>query len=252
MRTPLLLVFAAALLTNGCTQSSIDARKKSAPETEARKSKNIPLQLTDKDVFGNETTLAVSEEDIQAALDDEKLSVPPGSAIILIQSGSRAPETAMQQELSKYYRVTTFSGIPDRQRNLSCNKLKNDEGQAAFSENMNYMQSLRYIAAKGQQRTVLVYWDALQTGHYQNATKTTIWTDYQNETVTSSGSLRYLIRFALVDVATGTWATWSPINYEENLSLRLNEKIPLSQQTMSQLKQKTIAAVVKDLVKRYQ
>jgi len=130
--------------------------------------------------------------------------------------------------------------------------VKDEEGQTVISENMNYMQSLRYIAAKGQQKTVIVYWDTLQTGKYDNVTKTTLWTDYQNESVPSPGSLRYLIRFALVDVATGAWATWSPINYEDNISSQFNEKEPIPQPKISQLKQRTIAAVVKDLNSRYQ
>lgn len=58
----------------------------------------------------------------------------------------------MQQEMSRYYRITTFSGIPDRQKAISCNKVKNEEGKAVTSENMNYMQALRYIAAKGSHR----------------------------------------------------------------------------------------------------
>lgn len=253
MRTRLLIVLsAAAFLLNGCTQSSIDARKKLVSESPSRSNKNTLPQLTDKDIFGNETTLSVSEEDIQAALESDKLSVPSDSAVILIQSGNQAPDTVMQQELSKYYKVTTFSGVPDRQKKLSCNKVKDEEGQTVISANMNYMQSLRYIAAKGQQKTVIVYWDTLQTGKYDNVTKTTLWTDYQNESVPSPGSLRYLIRFALVDVATGAWATWSPINYEDNISSQFNEKEPIPQPKISQLKQRTIAAVVKDLNSRYQ
>lgn len=73
-------------------RSPIDAKKKDVPRTESSISKNMASQLTDKDIFGNETTLAVSEEDIQAALEGEKFSVPLNSAVILVQSGNRAPE----------------------------------------------------------------------------------------------------------------------------------------------------------------
>ncbi len=93
-------------------------------------SKNTVNQLTDKDIFGNETTLAVSEEDIQAALDGEKFSVPLNSAVILVQSGNRVPEMVMQQEMSRYYRISTFSGIPDWQKTISCNKVNNEEGKS--------------------------------------------------------------------------------------------------------------------------
>ncbi len=90
-------------------------------------SKDSGTYLTDKDIFGNETTLAVSEEDIQAALEGEEFSVPLNSRVILVQSGSRAPESIMQQEMNKYYVVATFSGIPDRQKKATCNKDKNKE-----------------------------------------------------------------------------------------------------------------------------
>ncbi|EPC5506850.1 hypothetical protein M8E51_001884 [Salmonella enterica] len=242
----------AIFLLNACARSPIDARKKDTPRTESSISKSVANQLTDKDIFGNETTLAVSEEDIQAALEGEKFSVPLNSAVILVQSGNRAPEMVMQQEMSRYYRISTFSGIPDRQKANSCNKVKNEEGEAATSENMNYMQALRYIAAKGQQKAVIVYWDTLQSGKYDTTTKTLVWSDYRNEKLSSTDSLRYLVRFALVDVATGEWATWSPVNYEYNTLQPLTGKTSVTDQQIVQLKQKTFAAVVKDMVNRYQ
>lgn len=243
---------AAAFLLGACTHSPIDAKKKDTARTESSISKSTSPQLTDKDIFGNETTLAVSEEDIQAALDGEKFSLPLNSAIILVQSGSRAPEVAMQQEMSRYYRISTFSGIPDRQKAMSCNKLKNEDGDVTTSENMNYMQALRYIAAKGQQKAVIVYWDTLQSGKYDATTKTMIWSDYQNGKLSNPDSLRYLVRFALVDVATGEWATWSPVNYEYHTLQPLTGQTSVTEQQITQLKQKTFATVVKDMVNRYQ
>lgn len=253
MKTRLIIFSCAAIfLLNGCVRSPIDAKKKESPRTESTISKNSAPQLTDKDVFGNETTLAVSEEDIQAALESEAFSVPLNASVILIQSGSRAPEMIMQQEMSHYYRISTFSGIPERQKPLSCNKVKKEEGEAVTSENMNYMQALRYIAAKGKQKTIIVYWDILQVGRYDLTTKTTVWSDYRNEQLPDSASLRYLLRFALVDVATGEWATWSPVNYEYDLLKPATEETPITEQQIAQLKQKTYTSVVKDLVHRYQ
>lgn len=239
------------VLLSACTQSPIDAKKKDLYKTEGNISKNNTIQLTDKDIFGNETTLAVTEEDIQAALDSEKFSVPLNSAVILVQSGNRAPEMIMQKEMSRYYRISTFSGIPDRKKLISCNNIKNEEGEVITSENMNYMQALRYIAAKGQQKAVIVYWDTLQSGKYDISTKTVAWSDYHNEKLSNIDSLRYLVRFALVDVATGEWATWSPLNYEYHTVQPVIEKTPVTEQQIAELKQKTVATVIKDLVNRY-
>lgn len=88
-----------SLLAGCASESSIDEKKKKAQVTQSNINKNTPQQLTDKDLFGNETTLAVSEEDIQAALDGDEFRVPLNSPVILVQSGNRAPETIMQEEM---------------------------------------------------------------------------------------------------------------------------------------------------------
>ncbi|EPC0821302.1 hypothetical protein [Escherichia albertii] len=245
-----------SLLVGCASKSPIDAKKKNTP-TEKNMSKNSSSQLTDKDLFGNETTLAVSEEDIQAALDGEQFRVPLNSPVILVQSGSRAPEAVMQEEMRRYYTVATFSGIPDRQKVPTCSKNKDENQDIAAAENMNWMQALRYVAAKGHQKAIIVYQDTLQIGKYDPALKLTVWSDYKSEKLTDTISLRYLVRFTLVDVATGEWATWSPVNYEYKVLPPLTSKNEASttnvtEQQIMQLKQKTYKAMVKDLVNRYQ
>ena len=248
-----------SLLAGCASESSIDEKKKKAQVTQSNINKNTPQQLTDKDLFGNETTLAVSEEDIQAALDGDEFRVPLNSPVILVQSGNRASETIMQEEMRKYYTVSTFSGIPDRQKPLTCNKNKdkNENEDVASAENMNWMQALRFVAAKGHQKAIIVYQDMLQTGKYDSALKSTVWSDYKNDKLTDAISLRYLVRFTLVDVATGEWATWSPVNYEYKVLPPLPDKneastTDMTEQQIMQLKQKTYKAMVKDLVNRYQ
>lgn len=105
-----------SLLAGCASESPIDEKKEKTQTTQISINKNVPQQLTDKDLYGNETTLAVSEEDIQAALEGDEFRVPLNSPVILVQSGSRAPETIMQEEMRKYYTVATFSGIPDRKK----------------------------------------------------------------------------------------------------------------------------------------
>ena len=248
-----------SLLAGCASESPIDEKKKKAQVTQSNINKNTPPQLTDKDLFGNETTLAVSEEDIQAALEGDEFRVPLSSPVILVQSGSRAPETIMQEEMRKYYTVATFSGIPDRKKTVTCNKDKNKDESLDIvdAENMNWMQALRFVAAKGHQKAIIVFQDTLQTGKYDTGLKSIVWTDYKNQKWTDTMSLRYLVRFTLVDVATGEWATWSPVNYESKLIFpqignKNSDSLDVAEQQISQLKQKTYAAVVKDLVNRYQ
>lgn len=257
-------ICAATFLLAGCTpHSPIDAKKTDAyGKNNTFSSKSVSSQLTDKDIFGNETTLAVSEEDIQAALEGEPFRVPVNSPIILVQSGSRAPEAIIQQEMNKYYTVSTFSGIPDRQKVVTCNKYKDDKNshdEAPPVENMNYMQALRYIAAKGHQKAIIVYQGTLQSGKYDSTLQSTVWSDYKNEKLNDIVSMRYLVRFTLVDVATGEWSTWSPVNYEYKVLPPVSGAIKketsttdITEQQISLLKQKTYIAMVKDLVYRYQ
>lgn len=227
----------------GCNSVSIDAKKKhiSTPAN-----KNTALQqLTDRDVFGNESTLNVSEEDIQNALEGERLSVPLHSPIILVQSGTQAPDVAMQEEMNKYYTVSIFAGITDKKKTQSCNK---DETNAG---NMNYMQALRYVAAKGKQKAILVYWGRLEAGKYDPVIKEVLWSEYKNEKLAETGVLRYLLRFALIDVATGEWATYSPTNYEYSAPLPATGTEDITEQQIMQLRKKTYERAVADLVNRY-
>ncbi len=254
LKTQSLLISCAALLfLNGCSHSSIDDKKKAMPRGDSPSRSAPSAQLTDKDIFGNETTLAVSEEDIQAALEGDGFRVPLHSPVILVQSGSRAPDAFMQQEMSKYYSVATFSGIPDRQKPVSCNR--NSDEENSIVENMNWMQALRYVAAKGHQKAIIVYHDTLQAGRYHSASKSIVWSDYKNEKLTDGTSLRYLVRFSLIDVATGEWATWTPANGEFTIlppDAGGNQPADMTEQHLAELKQHAWASVVKDLVQRYQ
>ncbi|EBX8629357.1 hypothetical protein DPK65_13740 [Salmonella enterica subsp. enterica] len=243
------LKIAAALgvsfcLLTGCNSASIDAKKKQVSTSSSRSASVV--HLTDKDVFGNESTLNVSEEDIQNALEGERFSVPLHSSIVLVQSGSQAPDVAMQQEMSKYYNISTFAGISDKKKTPVCNKDSPDV------ENMNYMQALRYIAAKGKQKAILVYWGRLEAGKYDPVIKEVLWSEYKNEKTAGTGIvLRYLLRFALVDVATGEWVTYSPTNYEYSEPLPSTGTGDITEQQIMQLRKKTYERAVADFVNRY-
>ena len=71
-RTIALFCTSAYFLSGCAPHSPIDAKKTGTTGKESATSKSASLQLTDKDIFGNETTLAVSEEDIQAALEEDE------------------------------------------------------------------------------------------------------------------------------------------------------------------------------------
>lgn len=262
-----LLLFSGSFLLTGCARtSSIDARKTGS----ASHREEIPpsSQLTDQDVFGNELTLEITEEDIQNAVEEAQgqFKIPLNSAVVLVKSGSRAPDMMMKKEMQRYYRVSTFSGIPVAKKKRPVQPVtlvKETQFDPTTTDNFttnqnsvinaNYMQAMRYIAAKGRQKAIVVYWDELEAGKYNSVTKEVVWKKYAGEKLSGS-SLRYLIRFALVDVATGEWATYSPANIE-SVAVPLTEKndgnIDVTEQQITRLEQKTCQMVVNDLVNRY-
>ncbi|HGK7400236.1 MULTISPECIES: hypothetical protein [Citrobacter] len=274
----LLLFISGSFLLTGCAKtSSIDARK---TKTGASHQEQISStsQLTDQDVFGNELTLEITEEDIQNAVEEAKgqFDIPLNSAVVLVKSGSRAPDEMMQKEMQRYYQVSTFSGIPVTKKKRPVQpvtSVKETQSDPTTTDdfttnrnsviNANYMQAMRYIAAKGRQKAIVVYWDELETGKYNSVTKEMVWKKYAGEKLSGS-SLRYLIRFALVDVATGEWATYSPANFESmavplivktdakaNMDVKTSEKTDVTEQQIVSLEQRTCQMVVSDLVNRY-
>lgn len=275
----LLLLVSGSFLLTGCARtSSIDARKTKTGAVSHQEQIASTSQLTDQDVFGNELTLEITEEDILNAVEEAQgqFTVPLNSAIVLVKSGSQAPDAMMQQEMQRYYRVSTFSGIPVVKKKRPVQPVTpvretqadtTTDGDFSADRNSvinaNYMQAMRYIAAKGRQKAIVVYWDELETGKYNSVTKEVVWKKYSGEKLSGS-SLRYLIRFALVDVATGEWATYSPANIESvavplivqtdakaKADAKTSEKTDITEQQIVSLEQRTCQMVVRDLVNRY-
>lgn len=242
------ITIVGVLFLSGCANksASIDALK----SQNSRVVQESNPQLTDQDVFGNELTLSsITEEDIQNAVTDAKgaFTIPLQSPIILIQSGSKAPDALMQQEMKKFYQISTFSGIPVVKRKV---KNKNDDG--SVDDEVNYMQALRYIAAKGRQKAIIVYWSTLEIGKLNTETKSVQWETWNSKNVPSGDySLRYLTRVALTDVASGEWSIYSPSNVEmRNIHKELTST-DSSIKIIDELKQNTYEWISKDLANRY-
>ena len=79
-----------------------------------------------------------------------------------------------------------------------------------------------------------------------------MWSEYKNEKLTRGDTIyRYLLRFAVVDVATGEWATYSPTNYEYSKQVSFTDSNGITEQQLIQLKAKTYERVVADFVNRF-
>lgn len=178
--------------------------------------KDFPNQLTNRDIFDDELEQEITEDDIQQAVEtaSEGFSLPLSSRIILVQSGEVVPDIDMQNKMRKYYQISIYSGLPKAKSPPVVAKNKDKDDTPPVVQN-NYMRTLRLVAAKGQQRTVVVYWGILQMGVIDEKSRRLVWMPYQSGKIPDrTTSMRYLLRFTLVDVATGNWSMYSPSTTE--------------------------------------
>lgn len=194
------------LSLTGCSQQGkfIDAQKSTYKPRPV-----VSPQLTEQELFGWDPSAEITEEDIQDAItqSEEEISIPRNASVILVQSGEKNPDVDMQNELEKYYKVATFSGIYPSKK-IAVNK------EATTIAN-SYMLTLRYFGAKGRQSTVIVYWPTLQMGIFDKQANTIVWQDDQPVSKNDQiRSIRYLMRYAVIDVKTGNWEIYSPTSIE--------------------------------------
>lgn len=202
----IIILFSSIFLINCSSSQTVKNPAYSA-------AKVAKVQLTDKDIFDEELDKEITDYDIQEAayLAKKGFHVPLNSSIILVQSGESVPDATMQSEMSKYYQVSVYNGFPKTKTLLNRRKSK-DTDHVIYN---NYMKQLRLIAAKGGQRTIVIYWGELENGILDEKTNIVNWRLYHGGKLPSNTkALRYLLKFTLVDVVTGNWSAYSPINIE--------------------------------------
>lgn len=94
----------------------------------------------------------------------------------------------MPEEMRKYYTVSTFSGIPDRQSLWLVTKTK-IKMRTRMLPVLRIWTGCRHCVLwlqKGHQKAIIVYQDMLQTGKYDSALKSTVWSDYKNDKLTDA------------------------------------------------------------------
>lgn len=70
-------------------------------------------ELSEFDVLGINPDENISEDDIRNAQQNGgRLRLRPGTTILLVQSGAAFPDKAMVTELSRYFRIVPFTGVP--------------------------------------------------------------------------------------------------------------------------------------------
>ena len=194
-------------------------------------------QSDELDVLGIDSKSAISEEEIQKAITSKsRMTVPKGSAVMLIQSGATIPDEDMVKGMEKYYNVSVFTGVPA-------------EGGGPPG---NYSRALRLAAAKGGAEKLIVYWGLLETGREDLATKAISWIPFLGGVLTDETQrMRIRMKVAVVEVKSGQWDMFSPEPFDDSASSGRHSRASADQLQVAALKGKAYKATADDLVKRY-
>jgi hypothetical protein len=202
-------------------------------------------ELSEFDVLGIERGVATSELDIQRALDSAKaVKLNTNSSVLLIQSGAMFPDAPMVKELSKYFRISPFSGVPPVTRR--------GETVIESGDPQSFAQSLRLAAARGGNDTILCYWGVLESEKEDLATKTVSWLPTVGWVLPDEKQhMRIRLKLALIDVRSGNWSVLSPEAFDDSRMSTSLGRGAKDQKQVELLKAKAYEASVRDLVQQF-
>lgn len=257
MKTKTLVTFVAMLvLAAGCSTtrsiSNSSYRESDSPQGFASRPNGCDPgfqyrgELSEFDVLGITRSDTATEADIQRALASAApVQLKPGASMLLVQSGAIFPDGPMVDELSKHFRVVSFTGVPPASR-------RTDDGQFERYDAGDFSRSLRLAAARGGCDTILCYWGIVESKKAELATKTVSWVPVVNWLLPDeSEHMRIRLKLALVDVRTGDWSVLSPSPFEDSRISRSPRRGVADQKLIESLKRKSYEAGAKELVERY-
>ncbi len=235
---PVLLAVAIVFAISGCATRSIsnsDYRAETGSRYQPASNPFYKGELSEFQILGINPEARITQDEINKALESkQRISLPKGSSIMLIQSGAMIPDEPMVKALEKYYNVSVFSGVPP-------------------SQNANdYALSLRLAAAKGGFEKIVAYWGLLETAQKGLATKTVSWVPFVGGAIPDEGQeMRIRLKVAVVDVRSGQWETFSPEPFQDTTASARFTRESSDQGQVSLLKSKAYETAAEDLIKRY-
>jgi hypothetical protein len=205
-------------------------------------------ELSEFDVLGIPRGEFTSDADIRRALEASKpVRLRSGSSILLIQSGALFPDGAMVTEMSKYFRVVPFSGVPTV-RKLGSGALLTDSPDPE-----SYSKSLRLTAARGGTDFIVCYWGMLESENDRLPTKTVSWVPIVNWLVPDEKQhMRIQLKVALVDVRSGNWSVFSPKPFNDARITTSPRRGAVDQKQVERLKNLAYESSVTELVQNVQ
>ncbi|WP_223164471.1 hypothetical protein [Massilia rubra] len=244
MRVPQMIAVRAAaglcllLLVSGCATRSISDSGYPGDSGRYGRSQGMAYQgeLSEFNVLGIDTSVAVTDEAIRAALESrQKMTVARNSSVMLVQSGAMIPDEAMVKAFSQYYQPIAFSGRPE-----------------ASQGKTNYAGHLRLAAARSGTEKIMVYWGILESGRENLSTKVVSWVPILGALVPDENQrMRIRLKVALVDVKTGQWEMFSPEPFEDVDFSSRGSRAAADQAQVALLKDKAYRAAVTQLFYKF-
>jgi hypothetical protein len=184
---------AVSLFLAGCHTNSAYKSADFSNEKMYKRNAHSP-QLKENEVLGMKANEDLSDNDIKRILDETaSLRLKPGSTLLLVQSGAPTPDKEMVKELSHYFTVVPYTGVPS--------EVCSGDSDAALSK------ALRLAAAQSKAESILVYWGHLEMKRDDFPTSIVSWVPVVDFMVPDEyQKMRISLKVALIDVRTGNWA----------------------------------------------
>jgi hypothetical protein len=162
-------------------------------------------QLKEHEVLGMASNDKLTDKDITRVLDETAaLKLKPSTTLLLVQSGSGSPDKEMIQELSPYFNVIPYTGVPS--------EICSTDSDTALSK------ALRLAAAQSKAENILVYWGSLEMKRDDLPTSIVSWVPVVDFVVPDEyQKLRMSLKVALIDVRTGNWARFRTESVEGDM-----------------------------------
>lgn len=235
----LIILLIVSICLSGCFTRSIS--NSGYQQNSYKSSQSNPFykgEISEFNVLGIDPHATYSDKEIQTALENAKtkLSIKRGDKLLVVQSGALIPDEPMLDSLEKYFQVTPFTGIPEKDHD----------------SNVSYSRSLRYSAAQAGISKLFVYWGTLESGKRNLATKTVSWVPIVGWGIPDeTQEMRIRIKAAFIDVSTGQWEIFTPKVSNDNRSSNQINRESADQTQVSLLKQQAYKDSVDSLLQRF-
>ena len=231
-------IFLTVLALQGCGVRSIsDSGYQAESQGRFRPASNSLYkgELTEFEVLGIASQTPASQEEINHSLEErQKLTLPKGSPIMLVQSGAIMPDDQMVRALESHHRIVAFSGIP------------------TAPSNGNFAPALRLAAARGGCEKIMVYWGILETAQKDMSTKTVSWVPIVGGMIPDeSQEMRIRLKVAIIDVKSGRWKTISPKPIQDTSASARYTRASSDQRQVAALKAQAYAELANDIANNY-